>query len=311
MKNDKYPYFISPKYNSYIYRVIYQFDKPKLNAIKPVWVESEEGSSYISYAIWGFVILGVIGILTLTRGKTGDLLLIIGFYGALLSWIIRGIMRIIETRSWNKKMGIHNTKIDSYNLKVEIFEELVTEYSHIKSVFTSRDLSHKYEAARYLISENDCNIINEGYWNDVKKGKMEDWFYAKLDDFFGEKIIYGGCVKMYNGREYYPDYIYVEEDKGLYIDIEIDEPYTLKDYNPIHTIGDNKDRDDFFESQYWGVIRFSENQIRTHPNQCLALIEKFVENIIREKPIPKWPESFEKRWDREMSIEMANRQYRK
>ncbi len=76
---------------------------------------------------------------------------------------------------------------------------------------------------------------------------------------------------------YTPDIVY--ESRKIGIDIEIDEPYVFASKEPIHYCepdgGGHKDsdRNAYFTSAGWIVIRFSEQQVIETPNECILVVE--------------------------------------
>lgn len=105
-------------------------------------------------------------------------------------------------------------------------------------------------------------------------------FGSKLSQYWGNKINILRCVGNYN---YVPDFAYVDEANCLFIDIEIDEPYTPrqypnsdKDLKLIHCIGDDDYRDSQFTQSDWIVIHFSENQVCRYPDRCCKFIAQLI-----------------------------------
>lgn len=79
---------------------------------------------------------------------------------------------------------------------------------------------------------------------------------------------------------FFPDFLIIDEELGIYIDIEIDEPYSFDTGDLIHHNKSNDiKRDYFFTENCWIVIRFSENQILSQPYECVSLIENILEAI--------------------------------
>ena len=83
------------------------------------------------------------------------------------------------------------------------------------------------------------------------------------------------CVSI-EGHNYEPDFAYIDPEKGICIDIEIDEPYTTGG-NPTHycladgTTSDTR-RNIRFQNAGWYVIRFSEEQFFCHTDRCMKLV---------------------------------------
>lgn len=83
-------------------------------------------------------------------------------------------------------------------------------------------------------------------------------------------------------QPYEPDIAIVEKKNkyGLRIDIEIDEPYSGYDKEPIHYIGCGDEfRDKNLANIGWLVIRFSEDQIFKEPYACICYIKQVVSQI--------------------------------
>jgi len=119
-----------------------------------------------------------------------------------------------------------------------------------------------------------------------------------------------------------PDFAYICQKTNLHIDIEIDEPYTPRQYpncsgNLIltHCVGQDDWRDSKFLESGWCIIRFSEKQVICYPDQCCKAIAQLIydltgdDSVIQQfsyvndlTPSPAWTE-------KEAEI-MANRQQR-
>lgn len=83
-------------------------------------------------------------------------------------------------------------------------------------------------------------------------------------------------------QPYEPDIAIVEKTNkyGLRIDIEIDEPYSGYDREPIHYLGCGDEfRDKNLSNLGWLVIRFSESQIFKEPYACICYIKQVVSQI--------------------------------
>ncbi|MCY7283686.1 MAG: endonuclease domain-containing protein, partial [Cyanobacteria bacterium CAN_BIN43] len=73
----------------------------------------------------------------------------------------------------------------------------------------------------------------------------------------------------------------------LYIDIEIDEPYAYNTKEPTHFLGAWKDdnRNNFFLSKGWLVIRFSEEQVVRHPQSCCKTIAQAIAEVLGDNSV--------------------------
>ncbi|CAH0998055.1 hypothetical protein EMA8858_04190 [Emticicia aquatica] len=116
-----------------------------------------------------------------------------------------------------------------------------------------------------------------------KKGYKEDSFYADLNSHFKStfNVLNDRHIPTENGRPYEPDFVLSSEkdNKNIFINIEIDEPYDGWLRTPTHCISENDLRDEFFTKRGWIVIRFAEIQIHNEPQKCCALIAKVIRSI--------------------------------
>ena len=100
-----------------------------------------------------------------------------------------------------------------------------------------------------------------------------------------DEVYADACIPV-GEKYYYPDILLVVG--SLYIDIEIDEPYAGNDGTPIHyytsnyglSISVDHERNDYFTECGFEVIRFSEEQVFLHSDDCIDFIKKFVKNIM-------------------------------
>lgn len=111
----------------------------------------------------------------------------------------------------------------------------------------------------------------------AKEGISEKRFLVHLRKAFKEKIKTQKKVTTTEGdKTYYPDFIYYDNIRQIYIDIEIDEPYDLTSGNPIHCIGEDEGRNRFFLDINWCVLRFTEHQVTKEPEGCIKTIKNIL-----------------------------------
>lgn len=129
------------------------------------------------------------------------------------------------------------------------------------------------------------NSTSPIYSNDNQKiGKCEVYFYNILKNKFGDKIVRNSVIDFFkSGRAYIPDLIYADTKNNIFIDIEIDEPYSFENKEPIHylrnSVHSDDDRDKYFLENYWIIIRFSEMQIIQNNLECINTIELVLKGI--------------------------------
>ena len=123
------------------------------------------------------------------------------------------------------------------------------------------------------------------------RGYKEISFEKTLHSLFVNNIsIQGDCI-LNTGkyiRPYEPDIALIAKFKNLkiFIDIEIDEPYTGISRHPTHCIGDDLHRDNYFINRGWIVIRFSELQIQVQELSCAKFIAQIIKIIAPDFDIP-------------------------
>lgn len=118
---------------------------------------------------------------------------------------------------------------------------------------------------------------NAGGSKSKKHGQSELIAFARFFKYGCGEIREDACVKI-GGHNYEPDFAFIDEEHGIFIDIEVDEPYSASGH-PTHFLqpdGTNKDsaRNERFRQAGWYVIRFSEEQIFCHTAECLREVYK-------------------------------------
>lgn len=309
MNRNFYPYYIAPAYHKSpkIFKD-YTFVYPEFTLEEPILSKVEpEGEGWLLMTVL-CIILIVLGTIEMDSG--GVILLTPGFYGSLISyWLFkRGKRKQLE----NEKKAIekYNYLVKAYNIKFKQYKNEEQELQQIKILFNCATNEDRIKAIKYLMNNNDVHILAKGYHKNTLKGLSERDFFKHLVLEFGNHISSGNCVKEHYGREFYPDFIYSNESRGLFIDIEIDEPYSYKEREPIHYIGANAERDNFFEGIFWGVIRFSENQILSYPRECVFFIKDYINSIIENVDVLDWPLNYEERWTLEEAKSLIDQDFR-
>ena len=139
-----------------------------------------------------------------------------------------------------------------------------------------------------------------------KQGPTELISFARICHL-GGKALREDVVVILEGHRYEPDLAYVDEERGIYLDIEIDEPYSTSGH-PTHYLGANgvpkdDERNRCFQAAGWHVVRFCEEQMFCHTASCLKVIYTLllelgavgemlpkIKNAPDLSPIPQWTE---------------------
>lgn len=127
--------------------------------------------------------------------------------------------------------------------------------------------------------KNNRGASEQSFCNKIVEYGLQAHFYDNLSLFCG-RLCY----------PYEPDLAFIDAEKGIFLDIEIDEPYIGSDRTPIHyktnegTIDDV--RNEHFTERGWCVIRFSEKQIYNEPLSCLKKIFELLHRMDTSIVIP-------------------------
>ena len=116
-----------------------------------------------------------------------------------------------------------------------------------------------------------------------------------------------------------PDIVF--SNGSITVDIEVDEPYTYNKLEPIHYFDTIKqkhfdtDRDDFFNENYWTVVRFTERQVYQNPLGCCKTIAETIyrttgNNTFLLKLSDAKPVETENYWTIAEAKELAKKNYR-
>lgn len=162
----------------------------------------------------------------------------------------------------------------------------------------------------YLMNIEETDMVKKGASEKYFEGLLEhcfcdDWNYEIITD---QKIPVGDTF-------YFPD-IVLKSSNGLYIDIEIDEPYDASSGEPIHYITNGLSidykRNMYFQEHGWVVVRFAEKQICENPKACVEFLLQ-VETSILNMSFDNFcvPDDFLcPKWDEKQSHLWAYRRYR-
>lgn len=221
----------------------------------------------------------------------------------LLLYSVGFLTAFFESRKNNNTENNNQKNIETYNSEVKEYQE--------KKSF--RDFLIEIQRDEILLDSHLSKKENDFFNNatkpllkvNSKKGLTENYFKSVLMTYFPNKIFSDITIEENNSYpfKYIPDLIYMDEKMGLYIDIEIDEPYDIEDGNPIH-YKDDFARINFFNSNNWIVIRFSEKQIALKSIECCKFISqiimKYTGNEKYYNRLKSYPDiSIEKMWTKE------------
>jgi hypothetical protein len=173
---------------------------------------------------------------------------------------------------------INLKRIDRYLEKVIEYEAELKKYNErVKGILSETNIKiYHDERKRSVLSQT---VFADLSTRETLKGRYEPFFHTYLKTKFGNNIFDNLEFQLPNSNAFVPDFSYIDKSSGLCIDIEIDEPYTSDSKIPIHCIGDDDYRNNYFLSKGWFVIRFAEIQVAKHPHLCCNFIQAIIEYL--------------------------------
>jgi hypothetical protein len=282
----------------------YKEYEPKLKHV-PEKIEyaepSKEGPGCLTWVIAAAVCLFIGGAAEDT--PIGAILLTVGMF------VIPIVFGIVNNRASN----FHNKAVENY---IKHFNERVDERNTVvkknkaklEKITKIMQASTKKDALKFIFSDIGAEIDDE---QNFKVGASEVAFINRIAKSRLGTMVNHNISVSHNYDCYYPDVAIIDTDNSIFIDIEIDEPYTYLEKLPIHYIGSDKDRDEFFQSIGWTVLRFSEQQIVKQPNEVIDFITAVYYSLHDGIEIDGTSSlAADNRWSEEQSSILANLNYR-
>ena len=165
-----------------------------------------------------------------------------------------------------------------------------------------------------LVPNQGTDIVMPHKGKNCKKGPGEQWLALWLMRH-RIKGFYDNLALRTRGHRYEPDLAYIDEQRGIYIDIENDEPYTLGKRKPTHYLGKDDQRNRDITSSGWIVLRFSEKQLIDTPARVARTVMDLVRSISPDVEMPRvlqnvQPVDTDPRWDYDTACQHAKSSYR-
>lgn len=165
-----------------------------------------------------------------------------------------------------------------------------------------------------LAPQQGTSIIMPLKGKNCKKGPGEQWLAMWIWSH-RLKGFYDNLALPTKGHRYEPDLAYIDEQRGIYIDIENDEPYSMGKHVPTHFVGKDDERNRDIISAGWIVLRFSEQQIIDTPAPVARTVMDVVRSIAPDVEMPRClckvsPVKPEARWDYNTARRRAKARYR-
>jgi hypothetical protein len=207
----------------------------------------------------------------------------------------------------------HEQKLNDWRSEAQ-YQQKIEESRSPETIATYR---------RSLINEAMSQMLPHDGLGEAGIGSFDGYLVSHLEKYFGEDKIFTG-IKVYriNQHNYHiPDAAYIDENIGLHIAIESDEPYSLNQSNygePIHYTGcpDDEQREDVYVNKYqWLLVRFAEEQVVCYADSCCKSIAQLLVEILDDPSylvpftgVPDLPPM--KRWTQAEAQEKAAVNYR-
>jgi hypothetical protein len=150
----------------------------------------------------------------------------------------------------------------------------------------------------------------------TKLGASEFQFGQILEKHFAPHIYsQQELLPLNHQNAYSADFLFVEPNTNLHIDIEIDEPFSFATHEPIHCVGMDDYRNKCFVESNWIVLRFAEEQVSSQPLRCLRVLANVISKYTLndswqllfkdvERLTPVW------QWTLEKSKKLSKNNYR-
>ena len=201
---------------------------------------------------------------------------------------------------------------DSCNIIQSSANPEQTQDSHIKFVprfeFESKD---RYPIVWLPKIDSFLKLPRQG--RSDNRGYKEADFINHLKSSDLNVGIDDNCHLMVPGRRspYEPDIVLFDKSLGLFVDVEIDEPYDGYLRIETHNIESSDDiRNGFFCESGWVVVRFTEHQVHINPDGCVKFIKSVLcglkEGVVNSNSFLKE----EDRWDKKQAVEWSRNSYR-
>ena len=165
-----------------------------------------------------------------------------------------------------------------------------------------------------LAPQQGTAIIMPQQGKNCKKGPGEQWLALWIWSH-RLKGFYDNLTLTSRGHRYEPDLAYIDEQRGIFIDIENDEPYTMGKRTPTHYLGKDDKRNNDVIAAGWIVLRFSEKQCIDSPARVARTVMDVVRSIAPDVEMPQvlqnvQPVDTDPRWDYNTARQHAKSRYR-
>jgi hypothetical protein len=241
------------------------------------------------YVISGMGLVTVLGLLTIHSGLGLLALLVLGSF---LFWgFWRNQIAVPKSRiAHQQQQQVYEAQTAQYQRQLKALPAQKSEYQNALQQYEARLAQlkaqhYRPEQVAKFRQERLQQVLKQtrsydGNKGDAGEGYSEKILAEQLNRHFPNKIRRRSTL-MIPGRDhsYQPDFVYIDRTTGLHIDIEVDEPYVYQSWEPIHYVGKDNRRNQFFLERGWVVIRFSEEQVRKNARGCCKVVAKTIAEV--------------------------------
>lgn len=300
IKRSLYPVTLIPEI--YFANNFNQFHYAKVeNPVEPKQLEYPKEPSNILYFIFAFLALAVGSV------QIGENNWIIGLlcFGFLIFMVVLSISASGSHQEAIKSVSERNNQNwKDYRDKLSAYEYYIAKEKELESLKNNPNNTVLEKRKMILSLQKIGDLIVESV-QETKAGFLESYFYKILSAKYSDRIHRNKRV-----GSYYPDFIYVDNEKNVYINIEIDEPYVLDTNEPIHYEGIDESRNSFFMNMGFSIIRFSERQIYFYAEICVEHIDNIIRCMETGENYIQAALPFDIRWNKEEAKLMASQRLR-
>jgi len=218
----------------------------------------------------------------------------------------------LSTQEFNRLEIKYNEKLKEFNKNNEAIKN---KHQSELDIYKSKIESNKDSVKKKLYIKELKPLIDSSRGSlSLRRGAAELKFLEQLDAELKGLIFVDMVPRLdwHTGKNIYnPDFTLKCDKTNLHIDIEIDEPYSMIEKNPIHYLGgSDESRNQFFLDNNWVIIRFTEKQIIQNTFECIKTIKSIYNSIIEMQPNYTTSLNFEARWTYEESLILQKNRFR-
>lgn len=253
---------------------------------------------------------------TLALGLTGAIVLIFAKQINLSILTVIAIASLIHQgkKSFPVRLKQYECDLAKYQKEQTAYEQAKQEWEQEQALINAPDGITKFRQMR--LKKALSKVKDDGTAPNPNIGATEDYFLTILNQYFPDKIYLDRKIAIPDTDQHYsPDFAYIDTEYNLHIDIEIDEPYSHKNQEPVHYIGKDQTRNQNIAERNWIIIRFAEEQVVRQPHACAKAIAQLCASITQTQTIPAELETAPDlppypMWTLPQAREMALKQYR-